>query len=451
MPNINSQKLAEHDDNHGQRDMSSEHLRFSSTNMSAIERYPATPVRCHLIADRHPTLHSSFNTLIDATSSDIDFLQNRAVDLASIFLLVPVSDDVFARQDVLKDLRLTQASAKNEHLPIVVITEGNSGSRHVGFPPNVVATIPNSPDGAKALRKVIKRFAQRRHQRLWLVGDNGTYLENIFTCLGFDVRSVQHPFQVVGINECMNTRNGAEHIMFASCGPRCYSDYDNFPANIESALDGNDLLSMSVILDEVSMELKAGWESRGASTFILNDIVEEDLVKRATDVLYMQHQIAMLHQDVIRDPESGIYNKTYLDDCGRRLHSMARRGDLFFAVAVVQFRMKSATVDNLEAKALAMIGQYIKAHLREHDIVAQRFPGELVFLITSSAQLELASFLQRLSDEIQDYIDESLDRKPELAIGATAENGINFDAMLHRATIAALQCKMPGSGLIVML
>lgn len=451
MPSNSSQKLADYDDTHDQRDMPSEHLCSGSAAMSAIERYPATPIRCHLIADKHPTLHSSFNTLIEAISSDVEFLQNNAADLASTFLLIPVSDDSFARQDVLKNLRLTQSSAKNEHLPIVVITDGLPGTRHVGFPPNVVATIPNSPEGAKALRQLIKRFAQRRHQRLWLVGDNGTYLENIFTCLGFDVRSVQHPYQIVGVDECMSNRNGAEHIMFASCGPRCYGDYDNFPANIESALKGNDLFSMSVILDEVSMELKAGWESRGATTFLLNDLAEEDLVKRATDTLHMQHQIAMLHQDVIRDPESGIYNKTYLDDCGRRLHSMASRGDVFFAVVVMQFRMKSAITDKLEAKALAMIDQHIKSHLREHDIVAQRFPGELVFLITSSAQLELASFLQRLSDEIQNYVAEELDRKLELAIGATAENGVNFDAMLHRATMAALQCKMPGSGIIVML
>jgi len=355
MPSINSQKLAEHDDSHDQRNMPSERLRSSSAAMSAIERYPATPVRCHLIADKHPALNSSFNTLIDAISSDVDFLQNNATDLASTFLLIPVSDDAFARQNVFKNLRLTQASAKNEHLPIVVITDGPPGTRHVGFPPNVVATIPNNADGAKALRQSIKRFAQRRHQRLWLVGDNGTYLENIFTCLGFDVRSVQHPYQIVGVDECMSTRNGAEHILFASCGPRCYADYENFPAKIETALKGNDLFSMSVILDEVSVDLKAGWESRGVSTFLLNDIVEEDLVKRATDALYMQHQIAMLHQDVIRDPESGIYNKNYLDDCGRRLHSMASRGDVFFAVAVVQFRMKNAITDKLEAKALAMI------------------------------------------------------------------------------------------------
>ena len=113
--------------------------------------------------------------------------------------------------------------------------------------------------------------------------------------------------------------------------------------------------------------------------------------------------------------------------------------------------MKSAISDELESRALAKIDKHIKKHLRQHDIVAQRFPGELVLLITSSAQLELASLLQRLSEEIQMFVAEELDRKIELAVGATAENGVNFDAMLHRATMAALQCKLPGSGVIVML
>ena len=451
MPSINRQKSADHDESHDQRDMPSAQLISGSGAMSGIERYPATPVRCHVIAERHPVLDSSFNTLIDAASSDVEFLQNRATDQTCVFLLLPVADDIFSRQDVLKNLRLTQTSEKNEHKPIVLVTNGPSHTRHVNLPPNVVAVITNDADGSKALRRLIKRFAQRRHQRIWLVGDNGSYLANIFSCLGFDVQSVQHPYQILGVDENMNTRNGAEHIMFASCGPRSFADYDNFPATIESALQSNDLLSMSVILDEVSVELKAGWESRGASTLIFNDIIEQDLINRATDALYMQHQLAMLHQDVIRDPASGIYNKTYLDDCGRRLHSMASRGDVFFAVAVFQFRMKSAISDELESRALAKIDKHIKKHLRQHDIVAQRFPGELVLLITSSAQLELASLLQRLSEEIQMFVAEELDRKIELAVGATAENGVNFDAMLHRATIAALQCKLPGSGVIVML
>jgi len=65
--------------------------------------------------------------------------------------------------------------------------------------------------------------------------------------------------------------------------------------------------------------------------------------------------------------------------------------------------------------------------------------------------LTLSAVLERLSLDLQGYLESSLRQNLEIAVGATNENGVSFDAMIHRATMAALQCHMPGARAIVIL
>ena len=84
-------------------------------------------------------------------------------------------------------------------------------------------------------------------------------------------------------------------------------------------------------------------------------------------------------------------------------------------------------------------------------MVAQRFSGELVCLLTSVGNLTLSAVLERLSSDLQDHVAGVSRLNIRVAVGATNENGVSFDAMIHRATMAALQCHMPGTGEIVVL
>lgn len=430
--------------------------RTSSGRSTAIERYPAVPVRCHLIADRYPLLDSEFSALISSVSS-ADLLDQQDPDSdARVLLLLPIDEaapgnDTYSDNRLLEKFSAIRQAAALKRVPLVLIGDNPASLRRVGYPANTLATITNSPDGARALRRLMRNFGQRKHQRIWVVDEAGSSLSDLFECHGFDVQQVDQVVGIDSVDEGVTSRNAAEHILLISCGARCFSDCEKFPPHFESALQSNDLLSMTVILDDMSADMKPLWEERGANTLMLSELNEFALVEEITKKLYMQHQVAILHQDTMRNPSSGMYNKTYLDDCGRRLHSMAGRGSLFFAVAVVQFRNNEISCSELDTDALQQVNAYIGQYLRQHDVVAQRFPGELVFLITSSTPPGLQAFLQRLSDYLQEFITEYLHCDVDLAIGATAENGVSFDAMLHRATMAALQCQLPGSRIVLTL
>ena len=431
-------------------------LQINSGRLNAIERYPAAPVRCHLIADSYPALHPEFSPLISSVSS-VDVFDDETLAIgAKTLLVLPVDDSVGNHRDdsttkLLEELCVARQVTGSAQLPVVLVCSNPTSLRRMGCPANTLATITNSADGAYRLRRLMRQFGQRQHQRIWIIGDKDTTLGDLFDCHGFDARRADQIKDIDSIDAGVTSRHAAEHILLVSCGPRCFSDHDNCPPHFVSALQGNDLLSMSVILDETSIDMKPAWEERGATTMMLSQINEQTLIEQITQKLYIQHQVAILHHDAVRNPNSGMYNKSYLDDCGRRLHGMASRGSLFFAVAVVQLRSKENGHGEPDSDALSQVSKYISQHLREHDVVAQRFPGELVFLITNSTPPGLQSFLQRLSDNLQEFLTDHLQRDIDLAIGATAENGVSFDAMLHRATMAALQCKIPGSRIVLTL
>jgi len=407
-------------------------------------------VRCHLVSDKTSLLFDGFSDLIRSASNDWGF--NTSNDGGALQLrLIPhdmVEDDGL---DSWADLHGIRLRAADESILTVVVSNNPAAARRIEFPPNVLKVIGNDDEGVASLRRLIRRIEQRRHQKLWLVGDENPYLAELFTNLGFPVQSVDKLHQITGLDECVTLRNCSCHVILVSCGRKSYVDYDTCPSVIKAALNTNDLFSMHVIIDDAGIDLKSQWEDRGVSITELKNLKERELVDSVSSALHVQHQLALLHNDVIRSPSTGIYNKTYLDDCGRRLHAMASRGNLFFAVVVVQFRLSDSLSEGIDSELISVINTFVQTRLREYDVVAQRFSGELVCLLTSVGNLTLSAVLDRLSNDLQKYLEHATKQNVRVAVGATNENGVSFDAMIHRATMAALQCNMPGAGAIVVL
>jgi len=375
-------------------------------------------VRCHLVADKTCLLFDGFSVLIRSASTDWNYSSANGGQSLQLKLIPHdlVDDDGMGS---FSDLHRIRALASDESVLTVIISNNPAAARRIEFPPNVLQVIANNVDGVAALRRLIRRIEQRRNQKLWLVGDENPYLAQLFSGLGFAVQSVDKLHQITGLDECVTIRNCACHVILVSCGRKCYVDYDTCPSVIRAALNTNDLFSMHVVIDEAGIDLKSQWEHRGVSITELRHLNERELVDSVSSKLHMQHQLALLHNDVIRHPSTGIYNKTYLDDCGRRLHAMASRGNLFFAVVVIQFRARDSISDGIDTELVADINTFVQERLREYDVVAQRFSGELVCLITSVGNLTLPAVLDRLSLELQDYLESSARQNLGVAVGAT--------------------------------
>ena len=407
-------------------------------------------VRCHLVSNKTSLLFEGFSELIRSASSDWNYI-STSDDTALQLKLIPHDLVADENEDSWSDLHKIRLKAADESVLTVIVSSNPAAARRIEFPPNVLQVIGNDIEGVAALRRLIRRIEQRRLQKLWLVGDENPYLAQLFSSLGYPVQSVDKLHQITGLDECVTLRNCSCHVILVSCGRKSYVDYDTCPGVIKAALNTNDLFSMHVIIDEAGLDLKSQWEHRGVSITELKHLRERELVDSVSSKLHMQHQLSLLHSDVIRHPSTGIYNKTYLDDCGRRLHAMASRGNLFFAVVVIQFRVRNSLSEGIDTDLVRDLNVFIQERLREYDVVAQRFSGELVCLLTSVGNLTLSTVLDRLSCDLQNYLESSVRQDLDVAVGATNENGVSFDSMIHRATMAALQCHMPGAGAVVVL
>jgi len=94
---------------------------------------------------------------------------------------------------------------------------------------------------------------------------------------------------------------------------------------------------------------------------------------------------------------------------------MASRGNLFFAVVVIQFRVRNSLSEGIDTDLVRDLNVFIQQRLREYDVVAQRFSGELVCLLTSVGNLTLSAVLDRLSCDLQNYLESSIRQDLDVA------------------------------------
>ncbi len=416
-------------------------------SLAAAKKYPGHEVRCFLLADTNTGLDADIHTQVKRVSNDPETLDPGESSAMELGLITMGLDNSIDDQHTELLISVTAARAT----PVVMIADDPVAARRSILPPNVVTVIDNSQRGAEKLHRITQQLGANAYQNIWLVGDFDEYTQLLFRNLGYRLTTVDFLHQIDFADECLNLRANASMVILNSTGARSYQDLDNAPLPLQQALETNESFSMITLLDKQSSELKAHWRQMGATTMDSSHMLEQDFVEHVQTSLHRQHQLVKLQHDAVRDSATGIYNKTYLEDSGRRLHAAARRGDASFAIVVIQLRAPQSLAGIRCAEVIQVMHQLLQTQLRFNDVVAQRFPEELVCLISSAERHAVAGFIERVCDSLCDSLNEQFDSEIVLGIGATAEQGADFDGMMHRATMAALQCRTPDNELVVIL
>lgn len=410
---------------------------------SAAQRYEAVKAQFYCLADSNVGLHVEIQAMVKSVTNSLECRSTCDVGLLELGL-IPLGLEN-GQTEVLITAAATQA------LPVVLVADDLVAARRNALPPNVIGVIANDDSGAAKLREISHQIGSNAHQNLWLVGEFDGYTCQLYLNLGYRVTCVDQLHQVDFADECANLRASASIVVLNSSGARSYHDFDNFPLHLQKALEGNDFFSMITLLDAQSCELKYLWQQLGVTAIDRRYMLEHEVAHLVQVTLRRQHKLVALSHDAVRDSRTGIYNKNYLEDSGRRLHAAAQRGETPFAVVVLQLRASGslAAADNFDV--IQAIHRVLQNELRINDIVAQRFPEELICLVSSSERYALAGFLERICDAIEAELVAQFEKDLPLSVGATIEQGASFDTMMHRATMAALQCRLPESGIVVIL
>ena len=413
----------------------------------AARKFAGASLECFLLADTNAGLHSDIQSQVRCTSNTPECLVTTGDNVLQVGLVTLLQNDQVDDQRN----ELLMSAAASMALPVVLVTNDPVAARRSPLPANIVDIVENDTTGAGRLRETTTKLAANVHQKIWLVGQFDDYTGLLFRNLGYQVSEVDQLSEIDFADECANLRASATLVVLNSAGARSYHDYDKFPIVLSQALQGNEFFSMITLLDAHSSELKQYWQQLGATALDSRTLLEHELLDLVRTSLARQHRLVTLQYDAVRDTATGIYNANYLEDTGRRLHAAAARGELSFAVVVLQIRASRSLAGTRTVEIVEAMNEVLLKELRISDVIAQRFPEELVCLISSAERYALASSLERVCDSLQCRFEEQFGLEFPLAIGATAERGASFDAMMHRATMAALQCHLPDNGIVVIL
>lgn len=123
-----------------------------------------------------------------------------------------------------------------------------------------------------------------------------------------------------------------------------------------------------------------------------------------------------------------VSNLELLTCVGKILYASAQSGHMSIAVAVM------SVVDDVEMSEfdVAKMIECCQTNLRDTDVIAQSSDNEFIVIVTNVGKHNIAGIFERLSDNVS--TDLSIDRVDDLLeFGTTADLGITFESMIHKA------------------
>jgi len=174
-------------------------------------------------------------------------------------------------------------------------------------------------------------------------------------------------------------------------------DGSTFPAELSAALIKNEI-GLPVAFIAVTRDIT----ERKRVADQLHD-VNEQLRLQLVEIEKLQ---AILHEQVIQDPLTGLYNRRFMEDALKREFALAKRENHPFSVVMLDMdNLKLLNDQHGHAMgdiALKSLSKFLKDQIRTEDIVC-RFGGDEFLVILHNANEQTASVrLQEWNEEAKD-------------------------------------------------
>lgn len=175
----------------------------------------------------------------------------------------------------------------------------------------------------------------------------------------------------------------------------------------------------------------------------------EELHLRVCEVQRLQ---AELHEQAIRDPLTGLYNRRYLNDALAREYMQAKRANSTLTFVLADIDHFKFTNDNYGHQAgdevLVQVASLLKKHVRGFDI-ACRYGGEEFLLVFPGTSLE---FARKRAEEIQqncaalsiEHEGRSISVMLSFGVAAYPDHGQQWEQIIVKADKALYQSKRNG-------
>ena len=160
--------------------------------------------------------------------------------------------------------------------------------------------------------------------------------------------------------------------------------------------------------EDTSTEQEVKCWDAGAADFVNKPIVVQTLVKRIRAHVQAKMQNDLIENMVFIDPQTGLYNRRFFNDCYEKQISLAKRNDA--PLSLVMFELKNIELFDeqptsaVEARYLRIVAQLISEHLsRPTDTLIRYSDNEFAVLLPDTYIFGAKHIVQKVLSSIAQH------------------------------------------------
>lgn len=214
------------------------------------------------------------------------------------------------------------------------------------------------------------------------------------------------------------------------------------------------IIALSSITDK---EIVAKFLKYGANDFIYKDFSDEEFYARVNSNLDIIKLFEQSRDRANKDYMTGMYNRRYLFEKGRKIYKKAKKVDSYLSCAIIDIDKFKNINDqyghDVGDIAIQHIPEILNTFLDNNNLIS-RVGGEEFCIISKNINereiLELYEEIRKAFEETIINI-EDLKLKFTVSIGLTTSFASSFEDMLKQADLALYEAKETGRNKVVLL
>jgi len=194
---------------------------------------------------------------------------------------------------------------------------------------------------------------------------------------------------------------------------------------------------------------------QGANDFITKPFMPEEMFSRVISNLEMLYYIKLAEESAVKDFLTGLYNRKYLYETGKKLYENAKREHLSIVIAMLDIDYFKKINDRYGHEAgdmaLKLLGDLLLKEFRNSDVVT-RYGGEEFCIILTNTQLKNAiTVMEDICKKVEDMLIElnNISFRMTLSVGLNEKMMGSFDQMIAGADEKLYQAKNEGRNRVI--
>jgi diguanylate cyclase (GGDEF)-like protein len=228
-------------------------------------------------------------------------------------------------------------------------------------------------------------------------------------------------------------------------------------ALIQEVRKANCMNELAVIGISASTEpmMSVDFLKNGANDFITKPFLPEEMLSRIISNLEMLHFIKLAEASADKDFLTGLYNRKYLYETGKKLYENAKRESLSMIIAMLDIDHFKKINDRYGHEAgdvaLKRLGEIFIEHFRSSDVLTRYGGEEFCVLLTNTDLRSAVKVMEKICSIVEEtvIVSKSISFRMTLSVGVNSDRSSSFESMIALADQKLYQAKNEGRNRVI--